>query len=157
MKDNFSVDEMQDIIDGGLSMDSQINVLLEVLKNVLDEGAVRARTVKFKLQKYLKSKKINERVYALNMIASDGRGKVQSVPEAEKVQEALEDTYEWVSEELARRYIQKQNYYTLLQNCICKSVETLDTKSIYKAFVKNGLMDRLQWKLTTKKLLELQK
>lgn len=51
----------------------------------------------------------------------------------------------------------KQNYYTLLQNCICKSVETLDTKSIYKAFVKNGLMDRLQWKLTTKKLLELQK
>lgn len=50
-----------------------------------------------------------------------------------------------------------QNYYTLLQNCICKSVETLDTKSIYKAFVKNGLMDRLQWKLTTKKLLELQK
>lgn len=24
-------------------------------------------------------------------------------------------------------------------------------------FVKNGLMDRLQWKLTTKKLLELQK
>ncbi len=108
MKDKFSVDEMQDIIDGGLSMDSQINVLLEVLKNVLDEGAVRARTVKFKLQKYIKSKKINERVYALNMIASDGRGKVQSVPEAEKIQEALEDTYEWVSEELARRYIQKQ-------------------------------------------------
>ena len=65
---------------------------------------------------------------------------------------------EWiVQNELTRRYIQKQNCYPLLQNCICKSVETLDTKSIYKAFVKNGLMVRLQWKLTTKKLLELQK
>lgn len=66
-------------------------------------------------------------------------------------------TYGLFRMNLQRRYIQKQNYYTLLQNCICKSVETLDTKSIYKAFVKNGLMDRLQWKLTTKKLLELQK
>ena len=42
MKDNFSVDELQDIIDSGLNLDSQINVLLEILKNVLDDGAVRA-------------------------------------------------------------------------------------------------------------------
>ena len=56
-----------------------------------------------------------------------------------------------------RENFKLSNCYLLLQNCICKSVETLDTKSIYKAFVKNGLMARLQWKLTTKKLLELQK
>lgn len=62
------------------------------------------------------------------------------------------------AKKLEKAYLKvNPNYYTLLQNCICKSVETLDTKSIYKAFVKNGLMDRLQWKLTTKKLLELQK
>lgn len=60
-------------------------------------------------------------------------------------------------EKVIYKLLSKQNCYLLLQNCICKSVETLDTKSIYKAFVKNGLMARLQRKLTTKKLLELQK
>lgn len=68
--------------------------------------------------------------------------------------------YKYKNEDNSRKGIvawRKQNCYLLLQNCICKSVETLDTKSIYKAFVKNGLMVRLQWKLTTKKLLELQK
>ena len=44
------------------------------LKNVLDEGAIRARTVRFKLQKYVNSTDINERIYALNVIASDGNG-----------------------------------------------------------------------------------
>nr|WP_052447569.1 Lon family ATP-dependent protease [Clostridium polynesiense] len=94
-------------MDGGLSIDSQINVIYEVLKNVLDEGGVRARTVRHKLQKHIKSKNINERIYALNKIASDGKG-LKVVPEEAEINEALKDTYKWISEELARRYIQNQ-------------------------------------------------
>ncbi len=101
------MDDIQELIDNSLSIDSQVSVLYEVLKNVLDDGAIRARTIKYKLQKYVKSKKVTERVYALNMIASDGKG-IKTIPQEEKLQEAMEDTYNWVSEELARRYIQKQ-------------------------------------------------
>ena len=107
MKQNFQMDDIQELIDNSLSIDSQVSVLYEVLKNVLDDGAIRARTIKYKLQKYVKSKKVTERVYALNMIASDGKG-IKTIPQEEKLQEAMEDTYNWVSEELARRYIQKQ-------------------------------------------------
>lgn len=94
-------------MDSGLSIDSQVNVIYEVLKNVLDDGAVRARTVRHKVQKHMKSKNTNERVYALNKIASDGKG-IKTVPEEKDIPKALEDTYKWISEELARRYIQNQ-------------------------------------------------
>ncbi|WP_040214742.1 Lon family ATP-dependent protease [Clostridium polynesiense] len=107
MNQKFQADKIQEIMDGGLSIDSQINVIYEVLKNVLDEGGVRARTVRHKLQKHIKSKNINERIYALNKIASDGKG-LKVVPEEAEINEALKDTYKWISEELARRYIQNQ-------------------------------------------------
>lgn len=90
-----------------MNLDAQVSVLFEVTKNVLDEGAVRARTVKFKLQKYTKSKNAFERLYALNKIVSDGKG-IKAVPTSSNVHEALEDTYGWISEELARRYIQNK-------------------------------------------------
>ena len=57
-----------------LSLDAQVNVINQILNNVLDEGAVRARIVRFKLQKYANSINICERLYALNVIASDGKG-----------------------------------------------------------------------------------
>ncbi|MDD7796251.1 Lon family ATP-dependent protease [Clostridium sp. 'White wine YQ'] len=90
-----------------LSLESQVNVLFDILKNVLDEGAIRARTVKYKLQKHIKSELIYERVYALNKIASDGKG-VKVVPTSENVNEAMEDTFNWVSDELAKRFIQNR-------------------------------------------------
>jgi len=101
------VDKVQEIMDSGLSVDSQVNVIYEVLKNVLDEGAVRARSVRHKVQKHMKSKNTNERVYALNKIASDGKG-IKTVPEEKDIPKALEDTYKWISEELARKYIQNR-------------------------------------------------
>ncbi len=83
------------------------NVLFDILKNVLDEGAVRARTVKFKLKDYVRSTKLTERAYALNMIASDGAG-IEVVPPEDKIGEVLEDTVVWISEEIAKRYVQNQ-------------------------------------------------
>ena len=53
---------LKEVSKGNLSQESKVDVLYDILNNILDQGAVRARTVKFKLQKYVKSKKINERV-----------------------------------------------------------------------------------------------
>ena len=65
---------LEGILTSDLPIEAKVNVLFDVLKNVLDEGAIRARTVRFKLQKYVNSTDINERIYALNVIASDGNG-----------------------------------------------------------------------------------
>lgn len=107
MKIQNETNILQEIMTSGMNLDAQVSVLFEVANNVLDEGAVRARTVKFKLQKYTKSKNAFERLYALNKIVSDGKG-IKSVPTSANVHEALENTYGWISEELARRYIQNK-------------------------------------------------
>ena len=44
---------IESLLDSGLSLDAQANVINQILNNVLDEGAVRARIVRFKLQKYI--------------------------------------------------------------------------------------------------------
>ena len=107
MKLREEISFLQDIINGDLPQESQINVLFDILKNVLDEGAIRARTVRFKLKNYVSSKKVTERAYALNMIASDGAG-IEVVPPEDKVDEVIEDAVMWISEEIAKRYVQNQ-------------------------------------------------
>ncbi|MBU5592379.1 Lon family ATP-dependent protease [Clostridium sp. MSJ-4] len=99
---------MQKVLNEELELESQVNVLFEVLNNVLDEGSVRSRTVKFKLQKYVKSDDLYKRVYALNKIASDGKGICTSVPSEKEIDKVMEDTNKWISENLARKYIQSK-------------------------------------------------
>ncbi|MDP4088171.1 MAG: Lon family ATP-dependent protease [Bacillota bacterium] len=91
-----------------VSLESQINVLYEVANNVLDQGAVKARTVKYKLQKYVKSEDINKRIYALNKIVSDGKGIAKTVPGEQELLAVLEDVNKWLSEGIARRYVQNE-------------------------------------------------
>lgn len=98
---SYDEESLDGLLDSGLSLDAQVNVLNQILGNVLDEGAVRARTVRFKLQKHITSPSVYERVYALNMIASDGKG-TKSIPNADNVREVLEDTVYFISENIAR-------------------------------------------------------
>ncbi|WP_411169304.1 Lon family ATP-dependent protease [Clostridium sp. MB05] len=98
---------IESILDSELSLDAQVNVINQILKNVLDEGAVRARTVRFKLQKYANSPNICERVYALNVIASDGKG-IKAVPSESELRGVLEDTIYYISENIARKYVQNK-------------------------------------------------
>ena len=86
MKSYDEIKNLEDILNSDLSLDAQVNVIHQILKNILDEGAVRARTVRFKLQKYVNSANICERVYALNIIASDGKG-VKTIPSEEDVKD----------------------------------------------------------------------
>jgi len=98
---------LNDILNQDLSIDSQVSALFDILDNVLDRGAVRARTIKYKLQKYVSSTNICERVYALNMIASDGKG-IKSVPSVEELNSVLESTISYIVDCIAKRYVQGQ-------------------------------------------------
>ncbi len=99
--------KLAEIVESDLPLEAKVNVLFDILKNVLDEGAIRARTVRFKLQRYINSTEINERVYALNVIASDGNG-AKVVPNDDYVKETLEDVVYWISEAIAKKYLQSK-------------------------------------------------
>lgn len=98
---------LEDLLEENLPIEVKVNVLFDVLKNVLDEGAIRARTIRFKLQKYVNSTNINERVYALDVIASDGNG-AKVVPSDEDLEKSLEDVVYWISENIAKKYVQNK-------------------------------------------------
>ena len=98
---------IESLLDSELSLDAQVNVINQILNNVLDEGAVRARIVRFKLQKYKNSTNVCERIYALNVIASDGKG-AKVVPSQEELRGVLEDTIYYISENIARKYVQNK-------------------------------------------------
>ena len=99
--------DFKNILDSDLPLEAKVNVLFDILKNVLDEGAIRARTVRFKLQKYINSTDINERIYALNVIASDGNG-AKIVPNDSEAVDVLEDVVYWISENIAKKYVQNK-------------------------------------------------
>lgn len=103
MKSQF-VDELEQELINTVPIDTQINVLYELLNKIMDEGTIRARVVKYKLQDHVKSKDIFKRIYALNKIVSDGKG-LSIVPKESNVYEALEDTNNWIAELLAERYV----------------------------------------------------
>ena len=98
---------LEEILEENLPIEVKVNVLFDVLKNVLDEGAIRARTIRFKLQKFVNSTNINERVYALDVIASDGNG-AKVVPSDEDLEKSLEDVVYWISENIAKKYVQNK-------------------------------------------------
>lgn len=107
MKSITEVDTMQEILNSGLSIESQVNVLYEIVGNVLDEGAVRARTIRFKLQKKVKSTSVYERLFALSKIATEGKG-LKSVPTEETIEDALKQVCNMISDLIAMRYVQSQ-------------------------------------------------
>jgi ATP-dependent Lon protease len=108
LKSQFELYESQLHMSDGMSLEAQINVLFEVLNNVLDQGAVKARTVKYKLQKFVNSDDVYKRVFALNKIASDGKGAAKYIPGDNEIYAILEDTNKWIAEALARRYVQSK-------------------------------------------------
>lgn len=125
MKFHEEVDFLKEVLNGDLTQEAQINVLFEILNNVLDQGAVRARTVKYKLQKYVNSPNVCERAYALVMIASDGKGR-DTIPSEDEVDNTIENTVDWISEELARKYVQSQIEAKVEKNIMDKQEKYID-------------------------------
>ena len=107
MKSQFKFPVEEKATAEALPLEAQIDVLFEVVNNVLDEGAVKARTVKYKLGNYINSSNVYKRIYALNRIVSDGKG-IDMVPTENNVYQVIEDTNKWVAEAIARKYVQRQ-------------------------------------------------
>lgn len=99
---SFNKEDIQNI-----PLESQVDVLFQVAGNVLDEGAMKARITKYKLQKHIHSGDVYRRIYALNKIVSDGKG-IDTIPGEKDVHEALKDTNKWIAEAVARRYVQNE-------------------------------------------------
>ena len=108
-----------------LPLDTQIDVLYEIMRNVIDDSSIKAKTVKFKLQKYIKSQDIYKRLYALNKIISDGKG-IDIVPNQINIHEVLDNTNEWLTEEIAKRYVQNKIETEVEKNLMEKQDKYID-------------------------------
>ena len=98
---------LKDVISSNLSLESQIDAIYAITKNILDKGAFRARTIRFKLEKYIQSSSLAERLYAINTILAEGQD-LKIVPKEDELQKVLDRTVELVSNELAKRYVQNK-------------------------------------------------
>lgn len=116
---------LQDIISGTLTLESQIEALFSITKNVLDKGAFRARTVRFKLDKLIQSVNPCEKVFALNTILAEGKD-LKSIPKREELQEAIEKTVRLISNELAKRYVQNKIESQVEQSIMEKQEKYID-------------------------------
>ena len=111
--------------DKGLPVETQVGVLFELLYKVLDEGSVKAKVVKFKLQKYVNSNDMYKRLYALNKIVTDGKG-VEIVPNSANAYEVLESTSKALSDIVAKRYVQNKIETEVEQYLIEKQDKYID-------------------------------
>lgn len=102
-----AVNRFDDDILKKMPLDIQINILFELLNSVFDEGTMKSRIVKHKLQKYIESADIYYKVYALSMIVSDGKG-YNTVPDENNIYDALEDINKWMARLLAKRYVENK-------------------------------------------------
>lgn len=111
--------------DKGLPVETQVEVLFELLYKVLDEGNVKAKIVKFKLQKYVNSNDVYKKLYALNKIVTDGKG-IEIVPNSANIYEVIESTSKALSDIVAKRYVQNKIETEVEQYLIEKQDKYID-------------------------------
>ena len=107
MKSIKELEVLQDVMNSELGVESQVEALKDIINNILDEGAFRARVIRFKVQNYINSTDPYERLYGLSKIVSEGKG-LNEVPTEETINEALEDVCAMISDAIARRYVQNK-------------------------------------------------
>lgn len=118
-------DFLENIIEGNLSTESQIDALFTITKNVLDKGAFRARTIRFKLDSYIQSSNACDKIFALNTILAEGED-LKVVPKEEELQKAINRTVHLISNELAKRYVQNKIEAEVEQSIMEKQEKYID-------------------------------
>ena len=116
---------LEELISSNLSVESKIDALFGITKNILDKGAFRARTIRFKLDKYIQSSNPCDRIYALNTILSEGKG-LKSVPKEEDLDKTVEDTIDLIADELAKKYVQNKIEAQVEQSIMEKQEKYID-------------------------------
>ncbi|MDZ5254855.1 Lon family ATP-dependent protease [Clostridium sp. LIBA-8841] len=107
MKSIKELEVLQDVMNSELGVESQVEALKDIINNILDEGAFRARVIRFKIQEYINSTNPYEKLYGLSKIVSEGKG-LSEIPTEENINEALEDVCAMISDAIARRYVQNK-------------------------------------------------
>ena len=120
-----NVDLLQDILSGTLSLESQIEALFSITKNILDKGAFRARTVRFKLDKSIQSSDPCEKIFALNTILAEGKD-LKITPKKDELQKAINKTVRLISDELAKKYVQNKIESQVEQSIMEKQEKYID-------------------------------
>lgn len=113
------------VLEESSSIESQINVLFDVAKNILDDGAMRARTVRYKLQKHIKSNDIYKRAYALNKIITDGKG-IDTIPNESNIEKVMGDIELAIADEIARRFVQNKIEQQVEQDLVTRQDKYVD-------------------------------
>jgi ATP-dependent Lon protease len=98
------VDGLNRELNDSIPINTQVKVLYDLLKKIMDKGTVNSRVVRYNLKGYINSENLFERIYALNKIVSDGKG-LTEIPDESNVYDALENTNNWIAETLAERYV----------------------------------------------------
>lgn len=90
-----------------ISMELHVKTLFELLKNVLEDGTIKSRIIKYKLDKYIDSKNVNERIFALNRIVLDNKS-YNTIPEDDELPKAIDEIETKMSSMLAKKYVQNK-------------------------------------------------
>lgn len=113
------------VLEDSSSIESQINVLFDVAKNILDDGAMRARTVRYKLQKQVKSNDIYKRAYALSKIITDGNG-IDTIPNESNIEDVMNDIELAIADEIARKFVQNKIEQQVEQDLVTRQDKYVD-------------------------------
>ena len=73
MKSEVTIDEIEKLLQKSNDIEFRVKILYEMLEKLFDKNTIKARASKFKLIKHISSKNVNEKLYAINVIASDGK------------------------------------------------------------------------------------
>lgn len=107
MKSEVTIDEIERLLQKSNDIEFKVRVLYEMLEKLYDKNNIKTRASKFKLIKHISSKNANEKLYAINVIASDGKSLI-AIPSNEELEEAYLITKNLIVEEISRRYIQSK-------------------------------------------------
>lgn len=98
-KDENKINDMQ--------LNTEVNVILKTLRSVFEESAIKSKVVKYKLEKFMKSDDVYEKLYALNKIVCGDDG-IDTIPSEKNAKEVLETTNKFISEYIAKRYVENR-------------------------------------------------
>jgi len=115
---------------------AEINVQLDILENVLDKGAIKTRINKFRLKKHMEGDTL-QKAYAVNMIASDGMSKLV-MPDENNLTDMVDDTNKWISEIIARNYIQRKVEEEVEKELMDKQDKYIDEMRLHVLRKKKG-------------------
>jgi ATP-dependent Lon protease len=104
MLDNKSKTSIE-LVKDNISIDIQVNALDGLMRKIVDEKTIKARIIKYKLNKHLHSEDLYKRIYAINKIVSDGSG-IDIIPNEQNVHDAIDSTNECIINAIARKYIE---------------------------------------------------